>query len=598
MATHVCPNQGLYVDEGRDCIGIKVGTCLGFGPGGELVYTCGEEPEPGPCRKTWADSTEDYLVGGRGGGAANLVGWGSPQAIDYAISNNFDFIESHAFALIDGVAAWSPADKDTALDYITTNPGTTVLNGRSSNEWIGFTSDPGTPANVTGRNSKSPAVEREPDGGYHGYGLPQFSMMLATDALNRINGRTLVILDTASGETPTTAADVNACIQAVNRACAQEWAMITVSPESMELCEGIEAAGILSCVAINRKSGFTPAQVQAAGAAWVRVDASRNPNDTNNWIASGLRTLVRTNSRHYETHNNQERGAAGVIANDPVYARDEFAGNNYLSFYSKGTQMGTLDYWSDQGSIVNAMGYSRNSIAGLYVYNASWISDDVTVTSLIQPVLLGSLRPENIDSPQSYTLEFDMRAEWNTQPNSSLARMGIIFGCVQDTDMSGISTGSIYGNRYPPMRTGYIAYHGVGTTDEGFMAIGRFDGTDYTELVDSGTERNYPEDEWMHYTLTVTPTGILWERDGGDSVQVDDATYRGKYLFAATWNSQENVGTWVTGFKNFDLTYAEAAMGSNPEQGTLAVLSGGSIGPIDPESGERLGKRLSEPPGE
>jgi len=559
MSTHICQDQGLWIDPTTDCIGLRVGTCLGFGPGGELVYTCGTEPQPGPCQRTWATVTE-FFVGGRGGGAANLVGWASPQAIDYAISNNVEMIEAHSFQGVDNIAVWSPTDKDTALDYFTTNPITSNANSRFSNEWIALTSDPGNPANYAGRNARAPQAERDlGDGGYMGYNLPQFSLLLATDALHRIDGRALVNLDMSSGSS-TTPEDVTAGIKAINRACAQEWAMITVTPEAMALVPSITAAGIQACVGINNKSGFTPAQVVASGAQWVRINGSQSLANTTAYVTAGLKVLVHTNSRQYETTRAMNLGAAGVICNDPVYASDDFPDYGYQSFGPRTTTMGILDYFSDQGDVVNSRGYTRNALPGFFLYNAPWISDDVTTPtdSFIQSELVGSIRPKTIPAPASYTIALDMRVNYSTVPSSSLNRIGIIFGAVQDTDQSGIASGA-YGLRYQDIRTGYVAFMHISGGNAGRVAIGRFDALGYTQLGVTATNVAFPLNTWIQFLLTVTPSTIRWERVGGPNITVTDATYRGKHVHMMTWNSQANPATYETGWRNIDPTWPAPA---------------------------------------
>jgi hypothetical protein len=544
------------------CLAVKLDpsadSCAQLGPQGVYV-PCGTTPVPVPaCRRT-TDTLTDFWFGGRGGGAANLVGWATPQAIDYAIAHSVDVITTHAWALVDGVAAWSPGNKSTAVTYYSTNPSTTPGSGRSSEEWVSYLTDPGTTANVVGRNSKAPDAEQTPDGGYFGYGMPTVPMMTATEALRRIDGRAVTILDTASDALATSTRDVSACINAAAAACSWDTVIIAVSYASRDMVATIKDANMVAMVAVDLNGSADPDEIVASGADYIRIDAANTDAYITSFVDTGIPVVARTNSRRYETNRVQELGCVGVLCNDPVWARGDATNRGILSYYGKGTTGGTLDYWSDQGQIVSGMGYTRSDKTGLWVYNASWITDDQTLSTQLQSVLCGGLYPGDAATTTSWSADFQMQIEYTTQPSSVTCRAGLLFGQTADTDMSGNNVDGLY--QYAALRSGYIAYMNVGTTNRGRVVLGRFDGATYSVLAGSALNVAYAEGTWLDFTLDVTATQLTFTcTTTSQSVTFADSTYRGGFMSLATWNSTASPGTWQTGFRNLNPTWSAAAV--------------------------------------
>lgn len=560
VASHIGECTGLSYDQDTQTIGIKISTeannSLVLGPDcGLFVAGEGVIPSPENCMKT-VDSilAAGFFCGGRGGGSANLIAWATAEAIDYAIANDVDLIEAHAFALNDGVAAWSPVAADVATNVNFTSESTSAIRARSSQQYLQLTADPGYPGNPCGREARAPNAEKEDggDGGYFGYHMPHYQPMLAHEAMTRISARAVTFLATGQAETETTLADINACIEAVNRSCNQSSAIIGISPGAMANANLITEAGQTACIEVNQVADVVPADVVASSATWVRIDGSMTDEYIASFVAAGLNVLVRTNARQFETERVQALEVAGIVSNDPVYACDKFGdGNGFLSFGGWSTHMGVLSYWTDQGNISSGIGYSQRSNQGLWVYNAPWIADDTPNAPgnwQVQHYLWGSIRSREETVP-SFTMDLQLRWEYNNTPVTSLARSGVIFSCTNDVDYSGNDEDGLY--QYAALRQGYIAYFGTNSDqpDASRMRIGRFDGTTFTQIASGpGGGRNI--DDWIDFRLTVTATTISWERVGMAPITVEDSTYRGRFFGGFASNYILQPATFQSGFLN------------------------------------------------
>lgn len=557
ITTHICPNSGIRIDEDQGCFGVALGSCLGFDAQGRIAYICGSEPGPGPCRRSFAGLTDDeFIFCGRHGGAANLVAWGSPQAIQYAVGHGLGMIEVHCFTLDDGVATWAPQDRAQALTYYTTNLASDAWN-RESHSWVSITSDPGDPSasgNFTGRNAQAPDARKtgDGDGGYFGYRMPPFSLLLAAEGLSQVDGRALVnlFLPSSNGIRPE---DVNGAIRAIGTVCAQAWAMITVGTGDLSSIPTITAANITAGVLVTDPASATPQEVIDAGATWVIVEDSFTEEETQPWIDSALEVLVRTNSRQYETDRARQLGARGVVCHDPVFASNDFRGTHSQSWQGRENGLGILDYRTDQGTILGARGYTINEENGLFLYNAPEVAavfPDQPV-ALFQNELIGTMRPDDPASEWpngSYQIDVFLRAYWESVPQQDGSRMGFAFGSNFDVEMSGATTGR-YGDRYVQLRSGYFCWVDVeGAT--GNMRIERIDQAGVTPLGFQGSTAAVVEGAVRRYTLTVTPTTIRFERSDGVFVEVNDDTYRGVWMYAVTQyaNTGTNTDAWETGF--------------------------------------------------
>lgn len=551
IITHICPNSGIRVDETQNCFGVALGSCLGFDAQGRIAYICGGQPAPSACQRTIAQVLADgeFLIGGRLGGAANLVPWGSDRAIEYALAHDVNLIQIQSFALDDGIAAWAPQDRATSLQDYTTNPADDAW-ARPSSEWVNFVCDIGTQQNFTGRSALAPAARRTPDGGFYGFGMREYSPLLATKGLELVAGRSIVNFHLPSG-LPERIEDVNAVIDAINTACAQAWTMIAVG--NMDLVAPIVAANITACVHVENVDIETPAQVLATGATWVQLRAHESDATIAEWVASGLNVLVRTNSRQYETDRLQALGVAGIYCNDPVYASDNFPDQVSQSWAGRGTSLGVLDYRSDQQAIIGKAGYTINAVSGIFMYNSPAVAAQFPTppTALFQNMLMGMLRPSDpaTDWPGGvYSFTWNLRAYWDTLPTVDGSRMGMAICSNFDTDVSGNING-LYGTRYRDIRSGYFLWVDVEDAT-GNMRIERIDPGGITPLAFQGSTVPVVNSAAREYTISVTPTTIRLERSDGVFVEATDSTYRGKWMFACTQfaNNGTNTDTWETGF--------------------------------------------------
>lgn len=561
ITTHICPNSGIRVDDEQGCFGIALGSCLGFDAQGRVAYICGGQPAPSACQRTIEQVVADgeFLIGGRLGGAANVVAWGSDRAIEYALAHDINLIMVNSFATDDGIATWSPQPRDVSMQQYTTNPADDAW-ARDSNEWVGFTCDVGNDANFTGRDALAPPARKTPDGGFWGYGMREYSPLLATTGLRLVGGRSLVNLFLPNGN-GVRAEDVNAAIDAVNTTCTQQSTMITVDYGDLEFVAPIVGANITACVHVENSDTEVPQDVIDSGATWVSLRAHESDATIATWVASGLNVLVRTNARQYETNRLQALGVAGIYCNDPVYAGDNFPSQRSQSWASRGKAMGLLDYRSDQQAVAGAAGYTISAVSGFYIYNAPSVAAlfPTPPTALFQSVLMGMLRPDNVatDWPGGiYSFTWNLRAYWNTLPTVDGSRMGMAICSNFDTEMSGNLTG-LYGTRYRDIRSGYFLWVDVEDAT-GNMRIERIDPGGITALAFQGSAVPVVNSASRTYTVSVTPTTIRLQRSDGVFVEATDSTYRGKYMFACTQynNTDTNTDTWETGY-SFTTTWGQ-----------------------------------------
>jgi hypothetical protein len=552
IQTHICQTQGLTLSGG--CLGVALGACLGFDAQGRIAYICGDVPEPGPCQATVDTLLADgFFVGGRRGGTGHVTGWGSPQGIDYALSMGLPLIEVDAFASFDEVLVWSGASRDVNWT-IWTNSVAASAYERTSVAWMGTISDPGTPANRIGRYKMAPAAQITPDGGYLGYGMPQFSLMLGETGLRRVNGRAVVNLDLSYGQTTSAAlygsraVDVAAAIRAISVACAQEWTIVTVSPAEMATqVPTVVNAGLTACVAINNNTTITPAEVTATGATWVRLRDTLQDARITSFVTAGLNVLLHTNSRQVETVRAENLGVAGIVADDPVYARDEFPMLPAWTATDRASEIGILDYFTDQTQAEVGRGYTRDAQNGLWIPQSPAVVSAIPqngTTTVIHALTLGMER-FNAASVPAYTYNFGLRPEWTSRPTNTAPYAGLIVSAVEDVDFSAVPTG-LYGTRYPSRRTGYLC---VVRISNGQMLMFRFDGTSIPSLATSGTNVTLSTGVVSNFSITVTSTGITFANTGGGpSITANDATYRGRYSYAVASNARTGAQSYEVGF--------------------------------------------------
>lgn len=555
MQTHLCTGAGLGVNPQTGCLGVQLGSCLGFDGAGRITYICGEAPAPGPCRTSVQQLVDGgFFIGGARGGAGLRVAWGSPQAIDYALSVGVPMIEGSTFALSDGVATWAPLSRSGSLSYYSNNPANDAW-ARQSNEWVNMTSDPGTLDNYTGRNKAAPPVFKSPDGGYFGYKMPQFNLMTLEQALRRIDGRAVAMLyAVVNGNREAQVQAIEACIQAIGQACAHSWTIVMVSQQYPELADMLTSANLPACFDFGSTPELTPQEVIDTGVSWVRIWDEAEDDVIQPFIDAGLHVLIRSNGRHYEVERARDLGAAGVLSLDPVYSKDEFPTDQNFSMVGRGPFMGTFDYWSDQLDLDMACGFTINDSGGIHSYvNPTLVSNAPSASGFFQNILLGNMRSKEQEQPSSYSISFQMRTVWDSQPVNSASRIGIAFGSLTDTDLSANSQDNVYDDRYSNIRTGYFAFVRVGVNQQGQIGIFRFTGGAAETIAETSVSRNWSQGVWNTFNLLVTPTGINWGWENASvAISNTDTTYRGKYLYLGHWASSTDPGTWTVGFRNIN----------------------------------------------
>ena len=553
VKTHICTNEGLLVDEDNKCVGVKLSPLgnLSFDENGGLRDTCCDPDNPAEACRHRVSGLGDFVVAGAGGGANLLLPYGSPQAIDTVKTiGTIDIIANRTFATIDGIATWAVYGPKTALSYYTTSPTSAIPTGMTGAEWSSMWSDCGSDANATGRNADAPSsVIDVADGGWYGFYARPYRLMTALEALERINARKVVYFYVESpDDDPSIALDgIDAAIDAANTACMNDAVMIGVRSYSLSSVATIANAQITPVVNLTAADTTTAQQVSDAGAAWVALPWTVPDERITEFVQARLHVLISTNSRHLQTTRAKRLGARGIIAGDPIYAPGALGGD-YLwyrrltnSYVRRTTSVGHLTRATDNGSILDARGYTKQSESGLFIN----VTNDVPKTT----ELIGNAGP--IATPQEYSITWRCQVEVDgssSLPDGSGPRMGPAFSMMTDVDASDDANPS-------PDRMGYACFIRVGDTDTGTLVIGRYDaGANFVQLAESTTARPIEENTWMTFRLDVTATDITFKRtDGTDyAVTVTDDTYRGGYVHWVPAKAATS-GTFQAGLQDFTI---------------------------------------------
>lgn len=548
-------DQGIGCDD-ENRPHVKIGNCLVFGPNGEIAIdgNCLDENPPGPCEARVAN-LPDFIVGGSSGGAALNVAMGSPQALDYALDNNVDFVASHSFSLVGGIASWSPYDGEQAMDRYSIIPAGVTGFAANVSEWTSTTSDAGTLVSPTGRNTWAPDSYKDPDGGWYGFYAGQFPLMTAGDAIRRALGQTVIRFDVRA-ENPfgSWASDVDAILRSIQIGCAQANSMLLVPFAAVNQVEKIANAQVTPVVLVDAESD--PAAITGAGGQWVEIEESAGNEQISRFVDAGLQVIVSTGSWQESTRNAQELGARGVICGDPVYARGLLNPPQTLAYrritqtwVRRGTSIGELTTFTNQDRVLDARGFTKES-EGAKMF---WCTDSRSRWDQ----LMGMVCP--IEDPNNYSIEVKLQVDGDSLPSRDPGgfgpRAGLVFGCDNDKLL----------DQDVANRSGYwaiclISSETSGSDRNGILRIGKYVDGESITLASSDIGRDVVVNEWVGLRLTIAGDTITWmRRDGANyQVSVTDTDYRGAYFGVTCGKSSDADGSFVCGFTDVSTVAVDA----------------------------------------
>jgi len=539
---------GLMFTNGRLQVRLSRdgGNCIRFGSDDGLYAECGDTP-PGEGGKTIA-GLPTPVQAGTYGGAGLVQSYASPQAIDYAVANRLDFIDSFSFSLQDDVAAWGPFTATQPVDTFTNNPASTPARELTSDIWVNLVADCGSPGgNPTGRGSGAPAAQLEPDGGWYGFLQQPYRLMTTAEALKTIAARTCVILQ----QTTEGMADVQANINAILSIQAQDWVMPSIGTQSLGTATEFLDRGIQwVCVNVNNNTTITPAAVFDSGATWVKINEAQGMARVQEFIDAGLQVLSGYTARQTTGQTLLGMGARGLISADPVYHRGAFGPDwqqyrtDVLSFQTRMTETGMLTQPTDTLALVAARGYPKLAEAGRFFNLRFGWTGGLPRNSNNQ--LLGKFCP--IPNPTAYTISMECQVDQGTLPAGTVPKLGWIIGSDNDLDPS-----QVIGTPAKATRHGYGCFIRVGTGSTGQLVIGRYEPTGaFTELAVAATGPVTPN-EWIELEVVVDDTSITLRRTNGTigEVTVNDTIWRGPYVFHLWEDQNATTGApFVHGYRN------------------------------------------------
>lgn len=412
------------------------GNCIRYGSDQGLYVPCSNGGDPGSGRRT-VEGLPDNPVAGSLGGAGLIHAFASPAAIEYAIANRVDIIDSYSWRLADGVSAWAPYPPTRQISFYTSSPAPVPGNIVTSSTWTQLESDAGVPGgNPTGRNSDAPEQYLEPDGGWYGWRQRPHELMTTSDALHRIAARAVVML-TASHPSDI---DVPGNINAILGLQAQDWVIPTVPLSGLAtvgqyLDASIQHVGV-SILPAESWSSVTPSQIVDSGATWVKIRETEDPDFISGLVDAGLNVLSGWDARHTTAQRLFDVGVRGLISNDPVYQRGalgeewQYYRVDSMAYPAKTTEIGTLTSHTHI-EVNSARGFSINALAGRWYPPEFGWEDGVPRSTPSQ--LLGFMCP--LRDPDVYTLRFSVRVQ-GSLPTGDYPAQGIIFGSDNDLEPS------------------------------------------------------------------------------------------------------------------------------------------------------------------
>jgi hypothetical protein len=558
---------GLTYDQATGLLQAQVsrdpGNALTFGTDNGLFATGGGGGGGATCQKSVGSLPAAPGVAG-GYSMAGLMGpYNSPYSLDYCIANNVDIVHFICAATADGagwVAEYTNGQVSTTRSSIYESISARYLDSatvKSVWNYAGDVNDPYAGTNVSGRVSQS---------GWYGWLAPSYYQMLVTDALARLDGKAVALIDCRDAGDPDNieATNVQAAIRAVRTYCAQPWSMVgvaNISAASTAINAGIEAVLIAPSPSTWGATTlpYPVASVTGAGINWIMLSHYCADSVFTAYKNAGINVLMFGASRHVHKTRITTLGIRGFVGHDPVYTRGP----------------GTYDYrravdpWSHrrpgQGQLTHYTDQTLVSGSSVRGYHRHPVSPSITGDEgLMLPARWGNGGgcPSvlcgwecNLQVATSYTISLEMI--FDTLPTGSTGKLGVLFGMANDNPTFAWNGSDGNTQAMPtPVHNFYRAYQRV----TGEIGIGIFDAAgNYADLqvLSSPTPAT---DVWNTYLLTVTPTQLTWRRTTSNgtnyTVTVANSVWRGPYFAVEKeeLHPENSQYGFIGGFRNLTVT--------------------------------------------
>lgn len=392
---------------------------------------------------------EPFWVSTRGGGG-KMTPFGSPAGIDYCTSHRIDALINFVWYSPDRVGLWAIADIGSSSDVyiwgnrLDTNQPLPNQSGSygllNSDSWVNTHSAAGREESPVPNNTFLTPVAPQhlppdlPDGGWFGWYSSPFRPLTLESALDRINCRALAFLRMRStGDGGHLLVDqIPWLVEDLQRWGKARAAVPLLTPATYDRASDFSDAGISPGVSLFDNQTVTPADLVDEGVEYVMLDAALQDAERRQEFYDEDALTVMTHvvmSRHYESEEEIDAGADGIISDDAVYSRgyDGAASTTYYEttrMYdgARNKQTGTH---TQNGPFAD--GYVRENIARRSMFIPS--PTDVDSQTDRAEMLSGALQ---IEDPTNYDLTFAARTNNNMRAASDSLRVGIAIGSIND----------------------------------------------------------------------------------------------------------------------------------------------------------------------
>nr|WP_206442205.1 hypothetical protein [Streptomyces boncukensis] len=541
--------MGLRWDKSLEklnvCLSRDTGNSLRFGADGCLYAPGGDTPVPEVCARPIESLPETGVVAAEA--LAGLHGpYSSPQQLEYCLAHQFDIIGFKVATSSDdvGVVAdyWSHriTTGRTSL-YVTQDirqMNTSTI--KSVYNYAGDTDDP------VSYNQGDGNVDRgDRRGGWWGWLAPRYYQPLVAEFLDRIDGKSVALLECAPdpdlASYPEATAIIGA-IRAVLQYCAQSWAMIGV--RELESAQSVAGAGITPVMMPLRPESwgetglpYPVADLTGAGVEWIILSHRYDDTVHAAYRDAGITVLLWGDSRHVTRARAEALGLRGGYGLDPLYYRGGIPGGSrygyrteYDPWEHRRVGTGQLTHRTDQGNVLSSGGYVRGrteeSEQGLIL--PAGFGADIGRAS----VLVGWECP--LTNPDSYTITWDMK--WNTlaEDSSARAKMGLLFGAETDAGpYAWPDDPEVNPSGFP---TGQVTLYRAFQRQSGEIGLAKWPAPGASiEYLATASSPSVAAGFYNSYELVVAPDQITFTRtltDGTQySVTTGDSQYRGPYFW-------------------------------------------------------------------
>ncbi len=511
---------GLTYDEATGTIQAMVSrdsdNALTFGSDNGL-FSGGSGGGGDTCRKSVGSLPAAPNVVGAWSMAGLLNPFNSPEGISYAIANQCDIVHMQVVATADG-AGWV---SEYAPGYMW-NQRSTIYQSNHV-KFIDSASVKAT-INMAGTvNNPYPGTQINPSrvwhSGWYGWGAQPFTQLLATDALDLIDGKTVALMECGDADDPASheAANVQAVLRAVRTYCAQDWVMVGVE----DIANGVTAqnAGVTAVMMPPMPATwgtttlpYTVAELTTANIKWVALSHFHADSVFTAYKNAGIQVLMCGASRHVDRTRMQNLGIRGFLGHDPVYTRGP-APHDYRNQTDPWSRRrpgnGQLTHRTDQYGTtgIDVRGFLPAPAAGQAVNpEGLYIPPRWGQGGISPAILCGWACP--LRNATNYTISLDMM--FDTLPVSGgYGKMGLLFGMTDDRNL--FAWNGADGNPQNLPVGGRSAYRAYQRTN-GQVGIGYFDATGTWNILTEVASPVPAADVWNTYTLTVTPSTITFRR--------------------------------------------------------------------------------------